>query len=96
MGKEEILTVLEDYKQSHQQQYGIKALGLFGSVAKGSFDDNSDIDIFVELEKPDIFLLADIKQDIEQTLHITVDIVRLREKMNPVLKQHIVRDGIYV
>lgn len=96
MGKNEILSVLRDYKQSHQQRYGIKAMGLFGSVSKGSFDANSDVDIFVEMERPDMFLLADIKQDIEQSLNMSVDIVRLREKMNPVLKQHIEKDGMYV
>jgi hypothetical protein len=48
------------------------------------------------LEKPDMFLLADIKQDIEQDLRMPVDIVRLREKMNPLLKRRIFRDGVYV
>jgi predicted nucleotidyltransferase len=96
MGKDEILTVLRQYKQSHQKEYGIKSLGLFGSVSKGRFDENSDIDIFVELERPDMFLLADIKQDIEQDLRMPVDIVRLRERMNPLLKRRIFRDGVYV
>ncbi len=96
MGTDEILAVLRHYKQSHQNEYGIKSLGIFGSVSKGRFGENSDIDIFVELERPDMFLLADIKQDIEQNLHIPVDIVRLREKMNPLLKRRIYQDGIYV
>jgi len=96
MSTDEILTALRHYKQSHQKEYGIKSLGVFGSVSKGQFDDNTDIDIFVELERPDMFLLADIKQDIEQDLRMPVDIVRLREKMNPLLKRRIYQDGIYV
>lgn len=96
MSTDEILTALRHYKQSHQKEYGIKSLGIFGSVSKGQFDENSDIDIFVELERPDMFLLADIKQDIEQDLRMPVDIVRLREKMNPLLKRRIFQDGIYV
>jgi hypothetical protein len=50
----------------------------------------------VELERPDMFLLADIKQDIEQNLGMPVDIVRLREKMNPLLRRRISQDGVYV
>jgi len=96
MSTDEILTALRHYKQSHQKEYGIKSLGIFGSVSKGQFDENSDIDIFVELERPDMFLLAAIKQDIEQDLRMPVDIVRLREKMNPMLKRRIYQDGIYV
>ena len=96
MSTDEILTALRHYKQSHQKEYGIKSLGVFGSVSKGQFDDNTDIDIFVELERPDMFLLADIKQDIEQDLRMPVDIVRLRERMNPLLRRRIFQDGIYV
>jgi predicted nucleotidyltransferase len=96
MSLNEILIVLRHYKQSHQKEYGIKALGVFGSVSKGRFDEHSDLDIFVEMEKPDMFLLADIKQDIEQSLHMSVDIVRLRDKMNPLLRRRISQDGVYV
>ena len=96
MSTNEILMALRHYKQSHQKEYGIKSLGIFGSVSKRQFDENSDIDIFVELERPDMFLLADIKQDIERDLRMPVDIVRLREKMNPLLRRRIYQDGIYV
>lgn len=96
MSADEIITALRHYKEINQKKYGIKSLGIFGSVSKGKFNKNSDLDIFVELETPDLFLLSDIKQDIEQDLHIPVDIVRLREKMNPLLMKRISQDGIYV
>jgi len=96
MSADEILAALKNYKTSNQEKYGIKSLGIFGSVSKRLSNKNSDLDIFVELEKPDLFLLADIKQDIEQYFHISVDIVRLRDKMNPLLMKRISRDGIYV
>jgi hypothetical protein len=96
MSKDEIIAILRDYMQSHKEQYGIKSLGIFGSISRDDFDDDSDVDVFVELDKPDMFLLAGIKQDIEESLHRPVDIVRLREKMNPFLKRHIVQDGRYV
>lgn len=96
MSDEEIITALKKYKQVHQKRYGIKSLGIFGSVSRGQFNKNSDLDVFVELETPDIFLLADIKQDIEENLQMPVDIVRIRKNMNPLLQKRISQDGIYV
>jgi predicted nucleotidyltransferase len=96
MSADEIITALKKYKECNQKKYGIKALGIFGSVSRGNFNKGSDLDIFVELETPDIFLMADIKQDIEESLQMPVDIVRMRENMNPLLQKKISQDGVYV
>ena len=37
-----------------------------------------------------------IKEDIQDRLGVPVDIIRVRPKMNPQLKQRIERDAIYV
>ena len=58
--------------------------------------EESDIDIVVEIEKPDLFHLIGIKQTIEEVLGTKVDIVRLRDNMNHVLRSRIERDVIYV
>lgn len=52
----------------------------FGSVARNEFTENSDVDVVVELAKPDLFKLIGIKQELEELLHCTVDIVRYRKK----------------
>jgi predicted nucleotidyltransferase len=44
---------------------------------------------------PKLLDMIAIKQLIDEDLHLKVDIVRLREKMNPYLKKRILRDGIY-
>jgi len=36
-----------------EQHFGVKSLGLFGSVATGAASDDSDIDILVELKAPE-------------------------------------------
>jgi len=33
----------------------IKAIGVFGSLARGDFNDNSDIDLLVEYNEPPVF-----------------------------------------
>ncbi|MDZ7583098.1 MAG: nucleotidyltransferase domain-containing protein [Deltaproteobacteria bacterium] len=41
----ELISVLNQYKVSHQAKYGIKRLGLFGSTVRGTATGQSDIDI---------------------------------------------------
>ena len=96
MEKEEILNTLKEYKKTAQNKYGIISLGVFGSVARSESGPSSDVDICVEIKNPDPFYLVHIKSDIEEMLKIQVDIVRVREKMNPYLKKRIEKDAVYV
>ena len=43
-----------------------------------------------------MFDLIGIKQEIEETLHQPIDIVRIRKNMNQYLKQRIEKEAIYV
>jgi predicted nucleotidyltransferase len=79
-----------------KERYGVISIGLFGSYARGESMTDSDIDIAVELEKPDLFYLIGIKQTIEDEFGGRVDVVRMRDNMNSLLKSRILRDVIYV
>jgi uncharacterized protein len=96
MNKDEIIEILRTFKRNFADRYGIVALGVFGSVARGQSRDDSDVDVCIKTAVPDPFLLVHIKEDIEKRVHRRVDIVRVREKMNPFLKERIERDAIYV
>lgn len=96
MQKENILTVLQEYKRDYAEKYGILAIGVFGSVARGEAGESSDVDICIQTINPDPFNLVHIKEDLESRVHSHVDIIRVREKMNPDLREQIKRDAIYV
>jgi len=96
MKKEDILKFLNDHKSEFEDKFGVTKIGLFGSFAKGEGQNGSDIDIVVELKKPDLLTLVGIKQSIEEQLNRKVDIVRYRKRMNQFLKERIDRDAIYV
>jgi predicted nucleotidyltransferase len=49
---EMFLTSLRDNKPLLQEQYGVNALGVFGSFVRGHQDKNSDVDILVEFNEP--------------------------------------------
>lgn len=92
----QIIDFLRTQKDFFMKEFKVKKIGIFGSCARGNITDESDIDVVVELEKPDLFYLIGIKQAIEEAFGSKVDVVRLREKMNKTLKHRIERDVIYV
>ena len=96
MNRDEIIAFLHDFKKTHAEKYGIISLCVFGSVARGELRNDSDVDICVTTKTPDPFLLVHFKREIEDNLKRRVDIVRLRDKMNPFLKKRIEREAVYV
>jgi predicted nucleotidyltransferase len=95
MKKETIIQYLSDHKSEFEKEFGVTKIGLFGSYARGQNHQGSDIDIVVELKKPDLLTLVGIKQKIEEDLDTKVDVVRNRERMNRTLKKRIERDAVY-
>lgn len=72
---EEVQSVLKQLKPQLMSKYGLSSLGLFGSIVRDDFTENSDIDIVVEFNKPidtDFFDLAD---ELEEKLNRKVDLV---------------------
>ncbi len=63
--QKEILARLQEFKRENGAAYHILKLGVFGSVARDEANENGDIDIVVELEKPKMFDLVGIKQDLK-------------------------------
>jgi predicted nucleotidyltransferase len=47
MNKEYILNFLTTHKQELQNNYALTKIGLFGSYAKNTANENSDIDIVI-------------------------------------------------
>jgi len=96
MTKNEIITYLKEHKDDFMQKYQISKLALFGSYSRNENRDDSDVDIAIETPLSDYFKLYDFKEELENSFHTKVDIVRLRDKMNMALRRRIEKDGIYV
>ncbi len=96
MNKSELIKKLKAYKERVKDLYGINEIGIFGSFARDNAKNDSDIDIVVDIKKPDLFILAHIKYDLEKLFDKHVDIVRKRKNMNSFIKKHINKDAIYI
>ncbi|NJO18124.1 MAG: nucleotidyltransferase family protein [Thioploca sp.] len=75
--------LLQELQQQRQEilqlatQYGAKNLRIFGSVARGEANQNSDIDLLVEMQSSLLTRIALI-QDLETLLNTKVDVVTER------------------
>lgn len=73
--KEQILATLRDESAYLAAEYGVTRIGLFGSFAKGTGGDGSDIDLVVELEKPLGFRFMQLIEYLEKLLGREVDVL---------------------
>ena len=96
MTKEECIKLLKSYMHILRDKYGIRSLLLFGSTSRGDQSANSDVDLFVDTETPNPFLLMDAKAFLENAMGTPVDIVRNHQNLNPRLKKRILKDGVLV
>jgi predicted nucleotidyltransferase len=92
--REEILRRLREFKRREGSRYGIVRIGLFGSYAKNEANEQSDIDIFVEMKPSSLITLSRLRLELETLLERHVDLVQLRERMNPYLKAHIENEAV--
>lgn len=93
--KENYIKILLDSKDYIQRQYGVVSLRIFGSQARNEANESSDVDVCVEMPA-DMFKRYALKDYLEQQLHCSVDVVRLRQNMNALLHSEIERDGIRI
>lgn len=94
--REHFIEKLQNCHYILHNNYGIVSLRLFGSMARNEQNSDSDIDVFVETETPNPFLLMEAKEYLEKYMGRSVDIVRNHRNLNPRLRKRIERDGITV
>ncbi|MCA9452371.1 MAG: nucleotidyltransferase family protein [Nitrospiraceae bacterium] len=52
MRREQVITMLEEHKGTLCERFGVTALALFGSMARDTADEGSDVDILVSFDGP--------------------------------------------
>ncbi len=73
--KEQILELLRERYPYLAAEYGVKRIGIFGSFAKGTPGEASDVDIFVEFERPIGFKFMELVEYLEHLLNRKVDVL---------------------
>ena len=74
LSKDDILTILRREFPALQKEFGVERLAIYGSFATGQADDDSDIDILVDLNKPLGLAFIKLVYRLEQDLGREVDL----------------------
>ena len=75
MSRDDIINRLKELKPVLTDEYSIKTIGLFGSISQGTFSEDSDIDILVELEKPIGWKFFSLELYLENIFDRKIDLV---------------------
>lgn len=77
--RENIISILRSLKPELITRYGVKSLGLFGSVTRDDFrPDKSDVDIIVDFSKPVGVEFIDLAEFLERKIQWKIDLVSRR------------------
>ncbi len=97
MTSDEILHFLKAHREELRQTFGVQDIALFGSYARGSANDSSDIDIAVEItdDKKTLTNFFGLKRYLETNLGKPIDL-GIASAMKPVVKRMAQRDMLHV
>ena len=87
---------LAEFKSQFGDKFGIIRLGIFGSVAREENNEDSDIDIVVEVKKPSLTIMYELEQSLKALFDCDVDLVRYRQSLRPLFKSNIQKDVVFV
>lgn len=97
--REDIARLLRESQSYLAAEYGVRRIGLFGSFARGTADESSDVDVVVEFDRPIGFKFVELVDYLEQLLGRKVDVLTpdgLRAIRVKGVAETIAQDLVYV
>lgn len=99
MDRDTVISRFRDALPALRQRHGVAELGLFGSVARGSDEASSDVDVLVRFlpgANPTLLTLSALACDLEDLLGRPVDLVEDHDGLRPEFRATVQRDLIRV
>jgi uncharacterized protein len=96
MTRDELLALLARHKPVLEQRFGVKRLALFGSFARGTAREDSDVDLLVDFEgSPTPQRYFGVQFYLEDLLGRAIDLVT-EDALRPRLRPYVERDAVHV
>ena len=95
--RDEVLSILKHEIIDLKERFGVRRIGLFGSIIRNEASDKSDIDILVELDPASISYrkYLDFEIYLQSFFSRTIDIVTT-DGLSPYIYPYISREVIWV
>lgn len=96
MDVNQLKNTLSQQKEILYDNFFVKNIGIFGSVAKKQSTKSSDVDLLVEFAKPvGFFHFARLEDYLSNILKKEVDLVT-KNALKPAIKDSILKEVVYV
>lgn len=96
MRRTDTLQRLSTHREELHRQFGVTSLALFGSTARDTANDASDVDLLVEFDRPTgLFGLIRLQFYLEELLGCSVDVGTV-EGLKPRIRERVLAESIYV
>ena len=96
MDRDDVIETLRAHRETLAERFGVRSLALFGSFARGTAVDASDVDIVAEFDPaPDWRRYFGVQAYLEDVLGRPVDVVTIGE-VREEIRRHVERDAISV
>ncbi len=95
MTKTEILSKLIELKPILHKDFAVREIGLFGSYSDNTFNDNSDIDLLVDFEKPIGWKFFTLELYLEKVFGRKIDLVT-KNALKEQLRESILNQVQYI
>jgi predicted nucleotidyltransferase len=93
------LEEIKKYATPACNEYRVKSLYLFGSLARGDSSADSDIDLLVEFENPDLQLskrFFGLLHYLEDVLGRDVDLLTVNSLKNPYFREKVLKEKVNI
>lgn len=93
--KNEILEKLKELKPFLANEFSVKEIGLFGSYSDNEQNEESDIDILIEFEKPIGWKFFSLENYLEEIFKRKIDLVT-KKAFKKQLKERIINQTLFL
>jgi hypothetical protein len=93
--KSDIVATLKELKPELYKEYSVKKIGLFGSYSENTQNENSDIDLLIEFEKPIGWKFFSLELYLQKTFNKKIDLVT-KNALKPQIKEQILNQVIFI
>jgi uncharacterized protein len=96
MRRDDVLAVLRVNRRRLQEEFGVRSLALFGSVARNESKPDSDVDLLVEFDRPTgYFGLVRLQLFLQEILACEVDL-GTPGSLRPTVRERVQKEAIRV
>jgi hypothetical protein len=96
LDKNYIIEFLKSKKEFLFKEYGVTSISLFGSFARGEENEESDVDVLIEMDDPTFSKLAGLHIYLEENFGRKISLVRKHDHLKPRFIKIISMDLIHV